>query len=448
MSMNIVNAFSAPPAVDKAPAQKPAEASSDSFDKVLHAVAGQQKAESKPPEAQDEQSVQEDAGREAFEAVKDMMSPLQRSLLGRLIPQDAKLGRLLEDLARLLQGNGENAETDAEILNVMESLQQRLRELMEKNGQQVAGEQLLQMLSRNPALLEALGGFDEYETAAQAVEGFTKANPEELLEAIKGSLQNMAKPEVNAGVVPPAPKGDAPLQVVQSETAAQEPKQSEPAKNAAPAPSFENSVRAAKEQMARETTPKPAKPETDIDALQSKVDAGTYLRSTPMAGLSQEVQAPETLQAPPEIPLPNQVETGVKAALQAGQSKLTMKLAPEGLGELTISMVKTAEGTSLSIIAKNPETQKLLASELNQLRETLRPLKVEVDSIITERQYEMLSQQQSFDQQRQNWRGYSAPAYYGDEPLQAGWAAEGLEESFAPPPGMLYQGSATLDTYI
>ncbi len=143
----------------------------------------------------------------------------------------------------------------------------------------------------------------------------------------------------------------------------------------------------------------------DIDALQKKVDAGTYLQNTAVRA---EAAVPKTPQLPPAPQV--QVAQGVQTALAAGNTQFTITLAPENLGEVTIRLVQTAEGMKLDLIAKNPETQRLLADGMDMLRDNLRPMRVEVASVLTERQDQMLNHQQHFDSQNQRNGRWNNPA--------------------------------------
>lgn len=202
-------------------------------------------------------------------------------------------------------------------------------------------------------------------------------------------------------------------------------------------PDFQQTVRGVIDRMAQGGSKAEAGGESlDIDALQQRVDAGVYLQNTTMANGVATAAATQ----PPAAPVETQLYDALAAGAAEGREEVTVKLAPEELGEVTIRLTKNAEGgMSLNIIAKNPETQQLLAAQVNSLQETLQPYKVDVENIMTERQYEMLSHQQSFDgQRRQTWSERGA-AYYGDEPLGE---IEGVSAAAAGIP------TTALDTYI
>jgi flagellar hook-length control protein FliK len=207
---------------------------------------------------------------------------------------------------------------------------------------------------------------------------------------------------------------------------------------AAPKADFAAAVRSTVARFERKdpAAEKQAEP-LDVDALQQRVDAGDYLRNTRFGTAG---QAAENLAGaePPET----QLYQPVQAAIQNGSEEITVKLNPEELGEVTVKLAKNAEGRIiLDLIAKRPETQQLLAAQAQELQESLKTLRVEVDSILTERQYELLSHQQSFDQgQRQAYNPNRAAYFTGGQSA----VNDPFESLSGPPPA----SASVLDTYI
>ncbi len=203
---------------------------------------------------------------------------------------------------------------------------------------------------------------------------------------------------------------------------------------------FMNSVRLVKEQMASGTKTATENPVTDVETLQNSVNTGAFLTNTGM----NMVQL-GTEQAAVQVPVQVQVMTGVETAVQNGLETLTIKLAPEGLGELTIKLVSTGQGgMQLNIIAKSEEAIRMLGNEMDQLRDSLRPMKVEVGAVLSEKQYELLSQQQQ-QQNDQNQQGFGkmrGAAYYKDEPLS------GQDEIGAIVQALAQKPQNMLDAYI
>ncbi len=203
---------------------------------------------------------------------------------------------------------------------------------------------------------------------------------------------------------------------------------------------FMNSVRLVKEQMASGTSKATENPVTDVEALQNNVNTGAFLTNTGM----NMVQL-GTEQVAVQVPVQVQVMTGVETAIQNGLETLTIKLAPEGLGELTIKLVSTGQGgMQLNIIAKSEEAIRMLGNEIDQLRDSLRPMKVEVGAVLSEKQYELLSEQQQRqnDQNQQGFGNMRGAAYYKDEPLSGQDEIGAIAEALAQRPQNM------LDAYI
>lgn len=212
---------------------------------------------------------------------------------------------------------------------------------------------------------------------------------------------------------------------------------------------FSESVRLAKQQMesvSEKQVPKEdkAKP-LDVDTLQQQVDSGMHLKNTALVTSS---KAAEVEQLSQPVPIASQINEGVLKAMKNGMESITIKLMPEGLGELTLRLTKTANGMMLDMVAKNADTQKLLNGELDTLKENLKPLKVDVETVLTEQQDSFINQNQNFSQHsRQDWKTFKGAAYYKDEPLGKS------EEHPAPAENILRPAytngySSALNTYI
>ncbi len=422
-----------------------------------------------------------------------------RELQGMQTAANAPLSADLSDLLALFKEiSGEDDDQLKQLLEIIEQMQNKLQLTVGQQGGEMAGQQLLalmngmmdgslQITSEDDLLMAALSG-----NTQPLLDKMLSLTPEEAMQLLTGNgtqmlaetdtadafmqamlaqfnaatpataarqqaaqpqqVQQAAAPIETAAMPTEAVAATAEQQVVPQPAAVQAAEtaqisvvevQHEKAP-AQPEAEFDESIRAAKELLAKdETAPAQPKQETDIDALQKQVDTGAYLRNTALASTAPA----ETESVPEEAPaMRAQVEEGILTGIRKGQEEFSIKLKPEGLGELTVKLAKNSEGfMSLSIIAKNAETAKNLAGEIDQLRQNLQSMKVEVDSILTEKQYELLSQQQSFEQQRQNWQGQQlkGPAYYGDEPL-------GSTDTAIPEmqPAAQTLGTAALDTYI
>ena len=102
-------------------------------------------------------------------------------------------------------------------------------------------------------------------------------------------------------------------------------------------------------------------------------------------------------------PLTNQVKTGIEEGLSKQLNQFTIRLKPEGLGEILVHMTSSGGKVALSIGVSNMDTQKLLSSEMMHLRESLQPLNAEVQEIYHNGQggMEMMNYEQGFFRNQQ-----------------------------------------------
>ena len=80
-------------------------------------------------------------------------------------------------------------------------------------------------------------------------------------------------------------------------------------------------------------------------------------------------------------PVAEQLKAGVEQGMKRELSEFTVKLKPEGLGEIIIHMASANGRTSVSIGVSNPETEKLVNSQMMSLKEMLQPLHAEVEEV-------------------------------------------------------------------
>lgn len=98
-----------------------------------------------------------------------------------------------------------------------------------------------------------------------------------------------------------------------------------------------------------------------------------------------------------------QVATAVKTAILGDKMEFTMQLQPHMLGKLIVKMVMEGGKLSVSIAAQNAETQKLLASQLTNLEQTLKTdsIKIQAFELQNESFNDMASFGQDLSQQNQ-----------------------------------------------
>lgn len=338
---------------------------------------------------------------------------------------------------------------------ITQQIQQQLKKILDEQGAQNAGYQALEMLnSLSPSLVADLaagsGGDAAGLGASQAaLQMVLSAPPEQLANTLQNLQPQQTQTQAAQVQAPPVqaaplPKPTEPKPVLETQPAETLAVEKQPVEVLAvqtgpgqAQTAFSEVVQKVKMQMAEQVKPQ-AKPPVDLDELQKQVDAGTFLEKTALAhnGITPSTEAVEQ-------PVPAQLQQAILTGMARGDDQIVLKLNPESLGEVTIQLQKTAEGMILNIIAKNPDTQKLLAQDLNLLQDALKPMKVEVAAIVTERQYELLSGEQNFGGQHQRtWKEMHGAAYYKDEPLSA--------ETQDLPPRPIVTGSpaSILDAYI
>lgn len=111
-------------------------------------------------------------------------------------------------------------------------------------------------------------------------------------------------------------------------------------------------------------------PETiDVDALQQQVNQGRFNTNYISKADPQPIKPEEII---------TQLKTGISSNLSKGKNEFVVKLKPEGLGEITVKMVENNSKISLSIITSSTNVARLLNGEIEALKQSLRPLNVEV----------------------------------------------------------------------
>ncbi len=138
---------------------------------------------------------------------------------------------------------------------------------------------------------------------------------------------------------------------------------------------FVSAVRQVRELIAER--PRAVKEEThqplDIEALQAAVDSRQYV--------SENVAA---RQETPELrDIADQLKTGILDQLRQGKNEFVVKLKPEGLGEITVKLTESKNEIALRIVTSSAEVGKMIANDVNALQNALRPLRAQVQEIVT-----------------------------------------------------------------
>ena len=143
---------------------------------------------------------------------------------------------------------------------------------------------------------------------------------------------------------------------------------------------FRNAVQIAREKLGGQS--KEEGQPVDVDALQAHANSYRFEPAQPM----QKLEA--TMRPDPQF--------GVK-------------LKPEGLGEITVSLTQQDGGIAMKLVASSPQVAKLISDQVMSLQNALRPLHAEVTEISTiapqaaenAAQYSAFSEQQQFSRQQQ-----------------------------------------------
>ena len=120
----------------------------------------------------------------------------------------------------------------------------------------------------------------------------------------------------------------------------------------------------------------------DMDALQAQMN----MRSN---ALNQQVkigQLTAAQDAQPEEPIAKQVTQQMQLNLEKGSTEFTIRLLPENLGEITVKLVQKDGAMTLLLAADSENTKKLLNTNLEALREAVRPMQVEVREAVVQTQ--------------------------------------------------------------
>lgn len=138
----------------------------------------------------------------------------------------------------------------------------------------------------------------------------------------------------------------------------------------------------------------------DLEALQKKVDSGAFLQHlTGAVRTDTPVAASETSSTPSAQEIFSQLQTAVTRHAADGETDFTIKLRPEGLGEITVKLLEAGGKVTLSLAASDINVQRLLGSELNNLRDIMRPYNVEVSQVAQTNEAQGMNMQQQFSQQ-------------------------------------------------
>lgn len=185
-----------------------------------------------------------------------------------------------------------------------------------------------------------------------------------------------------------------------------------------------------------------------LEELQKKAEQQSFLPFERMVGakLSGGAAAPvmSNRGVTDATPLTNQLKTGIEEGLSKQLNQFTIRLKPEGLGEILVHMTSSGGKVALSIGVSNLDTQKLLSSEMMHLKESLQPLNAEVQEIYHNSQggMEMMNYEQGFFRNQQENSGGKVRRHF------AGDSGEEDETVIQTADAGLYAVNGRLSAYI
>lgn len=161
-----------------------------------------------------------------------------------------------------------------------------------------------------------------------------------------------------------------------------------------------------KEQDTEKSSGKPA----DVDKVQQQVDNKMFWN--PQEALLRNItgnnrsQFVDTKDVKESMPIPEQLTKGISQGISKGLQMFSIRLKPEGMGEVMVHLASAGGRIAMSIGVTNTETQKMLNSEMANLKEMLKPLNAEVKEVYQSGHggLDMTTYEQNFyQQQRQQY---------------------------------------------
>lgn len=379
-------------------------------------------------------------------------------------PQTAQLNSAQPPARQSAAGVDENGLGFMQLLSAMlgigqaQALEAQLKKQAETLGAQMNAEQFgagmnAELLAINPLLALALAGQADLGAGPQAAPDLLTQQPAALTPEALHQAELLAQLQLPADNANPgrAPQGfavpDAPIgfEAAAVLTAAQD--GSDGALALQGQSQFERAVsqahRLIKEAGGESRT---GSAELDLEALQKKVDSGAFLPHLAGAATSDAsvaVAVAESGDTPDAQEIFSQIKASVTRHAKDGTTDFTIKLRPEGLGEITVRLLEAGGKMTLSLTASDLQVQRLLGSELNHLRDIMRPYQVEVSQIVQTGQAPGMDLQQQFSQQ------FSQQRFSGQQQTAAAYDADYGESALAdgqPASGVL--PDAVLDAYI
>ncbi len=294
------------------------------------------------------------------------------------------------------------SEEEEELLALLASLQTELQQLSLDEDQIAIGEQLMMLLAQmtgqtvTPALQTDGTLAWSLQNSTQALSTLANASPQDVLQWLQGkSIQTASQA------------------LTQQSTVASQEATANTSTPLATTPTLDTVAPTTNQETTVPTAETGSQNSTSSGSTTSEGDEGQAAFNASLPLTQQGVVTTGNVTTTSATPaFLTQMQTGIENGLQAGLEEFQVKLMPEGLGEVIVQLKSTESGLTLTLIAQNAETQRMLAAELEHLREGLRPLKVEVQEVLSGQDSELLNQQQDSQEQRNlYWRAQTEQNY-------------------------------------
>lgn len=165
-----------------------------------------------------------------------------------------------------------------------------------------------------------------------------------------------------------------------------------------------------------ETTTETA--ELNLEDLQKKVDSGAFLPQLTGAVSTDATVDVSNIHSLNAQNIFGQIKASVTQHAEEGVTDFTIKLTPEGLGEITVKLLEDSGKITLSLAASNAHVQRLLSGELHNLRDIMRPYNVEVAQVVQTNAPQNMDMQQQFSQQfsQHSHTGHRQSSFFAHNP--------------------------------
>lgn len=140
---------------------------------------------------------------------------------------------------------------------------------------------------------------------------------------------------------------------------------------------FQTALRQARQAVAErpQTQQKTESHLENLEALQQAVDGRQFLAGTSAA----DPAAP----TPTIQQVADQIKTGILQNLSEGRQEFVVRLKPDGMGEIEVRFTEDKNSVSLRIVTSSAAVGRMLANDVAQLQNALRPLNAQVQEIVT-----------------------------------------------------------------